>query len=40
MRFANPDGTVIEPRDECVWEEDEVMDYLGETIFAQVYFNQ
>ena len=40
MRFATPDGTVIEPRDDCVWEKDEVIDYLGETIITKVYFNQ
>ena len=40
MRFKGPDGIVIEPRDDCVWEKDDVMDYLGDTVQIQVYNNQ
>ena len=40
MRFKGPDGIVVEPRDDCVWEKDDVMDYLGDTIQIQVYNNQ
>ena len=40
MRFAAPDGTIVEPRDDCVWEKEKVVEYMGSTVQIKVYYNQ
>ena len=40
MRFTMPNGTVVEPRDDCVEDRDEVMKYLGGTLNIMVHHNK
>ena len=40
MRFTMPNGTVVEPRDDCIKDKEKVMEYLGETLEMMVYYNK
>ena len=32
-------GTIVEPRNDCVQSKEEIIDYLGETVELSAYFN-
>ena len=39
-QFESYDGTILGGNDECVWDEKEVKDYIGESFRILVYHNQ
>ena len=40
QRFTMPNGTVVEPRTDCVQSKEEIVKYLGDTISISVYHNK
>ena len=39
MSYTLYDGTKVTPDEECIWDKELVMEYIGDTVQIEVYHN-